>query len=325
MLSIKTAHDVAQESSPKKSLITTRDDTTDIKSPTQHTRFVFQWLCGIMPDKEVPSSAFEVAFAISQYLNRETGEAFPSTDTIAADTGLSQSTVRDAVTLLQNLGHLHLTRGSRGRGHPNKYRPIIKERTAAISDTQKERTAAILDVAAKERFGRLKERSGDVKERRSAMNNLITTLTTKKERAYGPPSSDASLQTIAGNDGKPADAEPLKLIPRAADAARIAAVADQKPPCQASASENIGAAAIGNAEPAKAFDAKEAAFERLKRGYPPHRVGDEAKAYRAFCAALAARGRLSTVVEAITNLAFVEHGADVPLLSDALSNLECVP
>jgi len=177
MLFIKTAHDVAQEplmSSPNNSFgaITTRDDATEIKSPKQHTRFVFQWLGGIMPDKEVPSSAFEVAFAISQYLNRETGEAFPSTDTIAADTGLSQSTVRDAVTLLHNLGHLHVTRGSRGRGHPNKYRPIIKERTAAISDPRKERTAAISDVTAKERFGRLKERSADVKERTVAMNNF---------------------------------------------------------------------------------------------------------------------------------------------------------
>jgi hypothetical protein len=177
MLSSKTAHDVAQEpltASPEKSsgAITTRDDLEQITSPKQHTRFVFQWLGVIMPDKEVPSSAFEVAFAIGQYLNRKTGEAFPSTDTIARDSGLSQSTVRDAVTLLHNLGHLHVTWGSRGRGHPNKYRPIIKERTAAV-----------LDVAAKERFGRLKGRSGDLKERRSAMNNLITTLTTKKERS----------------------------------------------------------------------------------------------------------------------------------------------
>jgi hypothetical protein len=148
----RSAHATAVAQTPS-------DDATDIKTAKQHTRFMFRWLGGIMPDKEVPSSAFEVAYAIGQYLNRETGEAFPSTDTIARDTGLSQSTVRDAVALLHNLGHLHVTWGSRGRGHPNKYRPIIKERTTAILDGgRKQRTAVVLDGDAKERFGRLKER-----------------------------------------------------------------------------------------------------------------------------------------------------------------------
>jgi hypothetical protein len=68
------------------------------------------------------------------------------------------------------------------------------------------------------------------------------------------------------------------------------------------------------------FDATKAAFERLKREYPQHRVGNEAEAYRAFCAALSARGRLSAVNEAIMLLNW-EHGADVPFLAEALATI----
>ena len=284
------------------------DETTDIKSPKQHTRELFAWLDHVMADSDLPHPAFKVAYVIGQHVNRQSGEAWPSTDTIASRAGLAQSSVRDMVERLHQRGHLDVTWGSRGRGHPNKYRLTTKERTAAVLEPKKqpkkERTAAVLDEDAKERFRQIKERSGEIKERRSAKNNFITTLTTKKERAYGPRSSDASLQSIAGNDGKPADDEPLKLIPRAAQP-RGSTCSQQHQPCRVSPEGRPPASAA----PAE-FDMKKAAFDRLKLSYPPQRVGNEVEAYRAFCAAMAARRRLSTVVEAITDLT-LEYGAEV--------------
>jgi hypothetical protein len=150
-------------------------DPDEKMSRKEHARFVFQWLNGIAADKTVSSAAFRVAYVISQCVNWKTGEAFPSTDTIAARAGMVQSTVREAIKLLDETGHMAVALGSRGRGHPNKYRPIVKGRAVAIFDPQKNSraatTAATLDVAAKERFGRLKERSDDVKGRTVAMNH----------------------------------------------------------------------------------------------------------------------------------------------------------
>jgi len=79
-----------------------------------------------------------------------------------------------------------------------------------------------------------------------------------------------------------------------------------------------------NANAAPSSDAmRRMRFENVRRVYPPHRVGNEEEAYRVFCVAGGGR-RLSTVVEAIMNLT-LEHGAEVPFLAEALSNLECAP
>jgi Helix-turn-helix domain len=307
---IKTAQYVAQEpltSSLKKSSgeITTRDDTTDIKARTQHTRKLFAWYDQVVADGNLPPSAFKVAYVIGQHVNWQSGEAWPSTDTIASRAGLAQSSVRDMVERLHQCGHLQVTWGSRGRGHPNKYRLIIKERTAAFFDTtktpRKERTTAVLDEVAKERFRQIKERSGKIKERRSAKNHFITTLTTKQERASGPRSSDASIQSVAGNDGNPADAESPKPIPGAADAARIDVLPDQKLPCQALASKSMVAAANadgGNAAGGCAATPQpgysEQDFQKLRRIFPLHQ--DQSEARRAYRAALAESSDIAETV-----------------------------
>jgi hypothetical protein len=156
------------------------DDSSEKKSRTQHTRSVFRWLDGISSDKDVPPAAFEVAYNIAQFLNWKTREGYPSTDTIADRAGMAQSTVRKMLNVLDNLGHLEVIRGRRGRGHPNIYRPIVKERSTAISVTRKERSVAVLDIAAKERLEHLKERGRSVKERGLAMNHCITTDSTER-------------------------------------------------------------------------------------------------------------------------------------------------
>jgi hypothetical protein len=111
----------------------------------KHTRSVFEWLDGVAAHTDVPSSAFRIAYVIAQHLNKNTGEAFPSTETIASESGLAPSTVRALINELIETGHLAVEFGSRGRGHPNRYRPITKERTVAV-----------LDAGAKGQFERLK-------------------------------------------------------------------------------------------------------------------------------------------------------------------------
>jgi DNA-binding MarR family transcriptional regulator len=140
------------------------------KKRKRHTRNLFQWLDQVALDHDLPPAAFKVAYVIGQHVNRQSGEAWPSTDSIAHRAGLAQSTVRSMVDRLEESGHLAVDYGS--RGHPNKYRPITKDQVAFISKPRKERTAAILDASAKERFRQIKERCADVKERRSAMNHL---------------------------------------------------------------------------------------------------------------------------------------------------------
>src|SRR4051794_16549033 len=85
------------------------DDPNEKKSRKEHARFVFQWLDGIAADKTVSAAAFRVAYVISQCVNWKTGEAFPSTDTIAMRAGMVQSTVREAIKVLHERGHMAVT------------------------------------------------------------------------------------------------------------------------------------------------------------------------------------------------------------------------
>jgi hypothetical protein len=150
----------------------------------QHTRKVFAFLDRVVADRELSAPAFKVAYVIAQHINRETGEAWCSTDTIAKRGGVAQSTVRKAVLELHERAHLDVTWGRQGRGNPNKYSWPRKERTGAIMEPKKERTAAVLDEDAKERFQQRKERNHDLKERGSAMNHFNNNLKNNQERGY---------------------------------------------------------------------------------------------------------------------------------------------
>jgi Helix-turn-helix domain len=221
------------------------NDPDEISSRKQHALAIFEWLNCLAADKNVSSAAFRVGYIISQCVNRKTGEAFPSTDTIATRAGMVQSTVREAIKLLHDLGYLGVIWGSRGRGHPNTYRMVTKERTIAVLEPTKERTIAVLDEGAKERFGRVKGRSDDVKGRTVAMNHLLTTITTERattsprlvdrgnlteqevdetrERAFG-----ALVRVYPGNDSGTDTREVFdRLIDEGVDPDRLIIAADK--------------------------------------------------------------------------------------------------
>ncbi len=97
------------------------------------TKTKFVWIDQVMRDKLLLSSAKVVVYVISQHINIESGEAFPSTETIAEWGGLAPSCVRKALKALADSGHLEVQWGKRGRGHPNRYRMIIKPGSHDVS------------------------------------------------------------------------------------------------------------------------------------------------------------------------------------------------
>jgi DNA-binding transcriptional MocR family regulator len=81
------------------------------------------WIERVIRDNTVPPLARCVATLIGlHYLNRTSGDAWPSHDQLAAALGVSRSTVKRALNGLVDAGHLHRD-VAHGRGHRNHYRP----------------------------------------------------------------------------------------------------------------------------------------------------------------------------------------------------------
>jgi hypothetical protein len=91
------------------------------------TAFKFDWLRQIASDRQLPPAAAPVAIVLAdEYLNQETGDAWPAIDTLAAAIGRSVTQTREALQKMAGLDHVvtDLTRG--GKGQVNRYRPILK-------------------------------------------------------------------------------------------------------------------------------------------------------------------------------------------------------
>lgn len=85
------------------------------------TRDLFAWLNRLALDREVSPLAFRLAFVIGQHINRKTGDAWPSQQTLADAIGATDRTVRTLVDQLAGQGHLVVAPG-RGPRNPNRYR-----------------------------------------------------------------------------------------------------------------------------------------------------------------------------------------------------------
>src|SRR6516225_641676 len=95
-----------------------------------HTRDRFAWLDQVLADRAIPEPAFRVAYALSSFVNRKIGAAWPSHATLAQKTGLAESTVRRHLVSLHTAGHLAVEL-HRGRNGTNRYRPIIRSASDA--------------------------------------------------------------------------------------------------------------------------------------------------------------------------------------------------
>jgi hypothetical protein len=92
-----------------------------------HEAFIAAFLDQVRRDRGLPGNAFKVAYAIAQYINRETREAWPSQDTLIDMTSLSEPTIKRLIAALQARGHLHVQPG-RGRGNSSRYRLLTLQK-----------------------------------------------------------------------------------------------------------------------------------------------------------------------------------------------------
>jgi len=83
----------------------------------------FEWLERVTRDLDLLAIDTRVASAVMTHLNEkdQDGRAFPSYKTIGDEIGASEHTVIRAVRRLHDRGHLIVTWGQQGRGHPNQY------------------------------------------------------------------------------------------------------------------------------------------------------------------------------------------------------------
>jgi hypothetical protein len=101
------------------------------------TRTLFTWLNQVNTDSGISATAFRLTFAISQFINRGTLEAWPGQDTLAGIIGVSERTVRNALAELVARGHLEVTPGH-GPKNPNRYRWRIKNGNESGAEKRKQ-------------------------------------------------------------------------------------------------------------------------------------------------------------------------------------------
>lgn len=92
------------------------------------------WLDQVVADRTVSPLAFKVAYIVAnRYLNRQSGEAWPTQETLARAVEVTPRAIRKALCLLIDGGHIDVTR-ARGRGGVNRYRLALNERNSSSSD-----------------------------------------------------------------------------------------------------------------------------------------------------------------------------------------------
>jgi hypothetical protein len=94
------------------------------------TRHLFAWLQQVAADRALPNTAAGVAIAIGKFINRKSGEAWPTQETLANVLGITVRAVQRNLAALADRGHLSIT-VARGRHKPNTYRTILINTTRA--------------------------------------------------------------------------------------------------------------------------------------------------------------------------------------------------
>jgi biotin operon repressor len=98
-------------------------------SGTAFVRDMFQWLRQVAADQGLPPLSARVAIVVSQYINRKTGTAWPTQETLANRLGVSRRAINRNIKALAARGHLNVT-ATRGRHKPNIYRLALKNETS---------------------------------------------------------------------------------------------------------------------------------------------------------------------------------------------------
>ena len=295
----------------------------------QRAHMAFRYLDWLLT-KNVPSGGFPLLYAILQRLNEENQfHCYPSIDYLAARIQRKPPTVWEMLPKLEKLGVIEIEWGSQGSGHPNRYQlpaaflvfyfgpekgrlpKLVVPKKPRQTGVSKPRQAGVSDPLENPGTPPKKPRFTDGKPRPALESHFLATDSHKKERGSAARASDASLQSVAGNGGKPADDAPLNQ--RASPEALIEPV-EAQPQTPSRDNPEMGCPAANGADHS-GFGRIRMEFERLAREYP--RIADKAAALLAFNAAVGKRGVTRIVMEITTMMR--ERGADLPDLADALA------
>ncbi len=118
-------------------------------SSKKYTRQIFVWLHDIMIDHAnvPPVTGLAVAFCMAnEYFNDDGRPCFASCETIGKKIGASKPTVIATVRKLAAAGYLKVEWGKPGRGHSNRYWPILKGTSEHLLDTGKGKPGNLLDT-----------------------------------------------------------------------------------------------------------------------------------------------------------------------------------
>ena len=114
------------------------------------TKRKLDWLDQVAADRGVSATAFKTAYIIATaFLNRQSNDAWPAQDKLAAKIGITPRALRDATGQLVERGHLAVT-VSKGPGRSNHYRPILKYRKPASDIQQPEYRNAASSIEPRE-------------------------------------------------------------------------------------------------------------------------------------------------------------------------------
>jgi hypothetical protein len=91
----------------------------------EFTRDLFRWLQLVATDRALPPGAASLAIVLSQYINRKSGTAWPTQETLGRVLATTTRAIRRNVEALVAHGHLSVT-VARGRHRPNIYRLVLK-------------------------------------------------------------------------------------------------------------------------------------------------------------------------------------------------------
>ena len=96
----------------------------------------FEWLDQIAKDARIGHLSFRLAYVIGSYINRKTGDAWPSRQTLSDNLGVTVRAVLSAVTQLEIAGYLEVT-PNRGPGQTSLFKMVLPERNGDAGQERK--------------------------------------------------------------------------------------------------------------------------------------------------------------------------------------------
>jgi hypothetical protein len=94
-----------------------------MNAPDYGFGFLKSWHRQIAADRRLNGVTARTAMAVSWYVNQDSGEAWPSVQTLAGDVSSSARSVQRALGLLEALGHLKIRSIA---GKPRVLTPIVQ-------------------------------------------------------------------------------------------------------------------------------------------------------------------------------------------------------